>query len=63
MGKITLGGVFMINVGKDTGYTIVLSTDTKPTVAEDRDVILEVDTAVWYVFYNGTWYPQNITPL
>ena len=53
----------MINIGKDNGYEIYLSTDTKPTVAQDKDIILEVDTAVWYVFYQGTWYPQNVTPI
>jgi len=56
-------GKKMINIGKDNGYEIYLSTDTKPTVAQDKDIILEVDTAVWYVFYQGTWYPQNVTPI
>ena len=52
----------MITIGKDNGFDIVLEADTKPTEAKDKDVILEVDTAVWYVFYAGTWYAQNITP-
>jgi len=26
--------------------------------AENKSLVLVVDTATWYVFYNGTWYAQ-----
>jgi protoporphyrinogen oxidase len=35
--------------------------DAATTTLEDtggRDVVLVVDTATWYVYYNGTWYEQ-----
>jgi len=26
------------------------------------DQALDVQTAILYIFYKGTWYPQNISP-
>ena len=26
--------------------------------ADGKDIVLVVDTATWYIFYNGTWYEQ-----
>jgi len=46
-------------LGYDRSWDICLSTDVKPTEGkQNRDVLLEVDTALWYVYYEGTWYVQ-----
>ena len=34
------------------------SATTTLEEAEGKDLVLVVDTATWYVFYNGTWYAQ-----
>lgn len=39
---------------------IGLSTETKETEGIcNGSSYLEVDTATIYIFYKGTWYPQN----
>lgn len=45
-------------ISRDNSYDILLSTESKPTTAKNKDLILEVDTGTWYVFYDGTWYAQ-----
>ena len=48
-----------VQLTEDKSYSIYLSTDTKPTTGiPNGRIALEVDTATWYVFYNGTWYAQ-----
>jgi hypothetical protein len=53
----------MTGISKDDSYIVRLSNETKPTLANDKDVLLEVNTGIWYVFYKGTWYAQNTSPL
>jgi len=49
-----------VQLTDDKSYNIYLSTATKPTVnVPNGRTALEVDTGIWYVFYEGTWYPQN----
>ncbi len=26
--------------------------------ADNKEIVLVVDTASWYVYFEGTWYPQ-----
>jgi len=48
-----------VQLTKDKSYDIYLAADTKPTTkVPNGRVALEVDTATWYVFYEGTWYAQ-----
>jgi len=48
-----------VQLTEDRSYSIYLSTDTKPTTnIPNGRIALEVDTATWYVFYEGTWYAQ-----
>ena len=42
----------------DKSWRPILSSETKPTNVADGAILLEVDTALWYVFYNGAWYVQ-----
>lgn len=43
----------------DNSYDVYLSTDVKPTDnVPNKRIALEVDTATWYVFWEGTWYAQ-----
>lgn len=47
----------------DGSYKKFLAAEFNPltTTLEDtgkKDIVLVVDTATWYVFYNGTWYAQ-----
>ena len=55
-----------INVVDDTSYFKMLSANftasgagvTTLTDTEQKEVVLLVDTAEWYVYFNGTWYLQ-----
>jgi len=48
-----------VQLTADKSYNIYLAADTKPTTnVPNGRIALEVDTATWYVFYNGTWYAQ-----
>jgi len=50
----------------DNGYKKFLATEFTPSGvgvttlsdADKKDLVLVVDTATWYVYYNGEWYPQ-----
>lgn len=48
----------VIGISEDRTFITVLAADTKPTIAKDGDALLEVDTATWYVYHQGTWYEQ-----
>jgi len=48
-----------VQLTEDKSYDIYLASDTKPTTGVPNGrIALEVDTATWYVFYEGTWYAQ-----
>ena len=50
------GGI--VTLANDRSFKTILSSETKPTDLPNGTPLLEVDTATWYVFYNGTWYAQ-----
>jgi len=49
----------LVQLTSDKSFDIYLAADTKPVVnVPNGRVALEVDTATWFVFYEGTWYEQ-----
>jgi len=47
----------------DGSYTKFLDADfdastTTLAEAENKDTVLVVDTATWYVYFKGVWYAQ-----
>ena len=48
-----------LNIGYDQGTIYQLNATTNPTTnVANGTWLLAVDTAVWFVFFNGTWYQQ-----
>jgi len=49
----------LVTLANDSSYMVQLAATAKPTVGVPNGrVLLEVDTATWFVFFNGTWYAQ-----
>jgi hypothetical protein len=47
------------NIGYDLATIYQLNATAKPTSnVQNGTWLLAVDTATWFVFFNGTWYPQ-----
>lgn len=47
------------DIGYDATTIYQLAATTKPTSGiKNGTWLLTVDTATWYVFFNGTWYAQ-----
>lgn len=48
-----------VNIGYDEGTIYQLNATAKPTSGITNGTwLLAVDTAIWYVFFNGVWYAQ-----
>ena len=49
-----------VGILKDSSYKLILSTETLPTVANEGDMYLELDTGKVYFWHvvsdTGTWY-------
>ena len=43
----------------DNSWFIKLTSEDYPTSVPNKAIVLNVDTGIWEVFYDGTWYPQN----
>lgn len=47
------------NIAYDEGTIYQLSATVKPTSGiKNGTWLLTVDNGTWFVFFNGTWYPQ-----